>query len=57
MGKKKYVIGIGILLIGSLIYLFYIAQKDRLPVVEENDVESLTMGGFIMVNMRREILM
>lgn len=43
--KLKWIIGICILLIGVLLLLLYIARNDRLPVIEEDDVKSLTLRG------------
>ncbi len=38
----KYIICISILLIGVLIFLLYVTQKNRLPVIREDDVVSIT---------------
>ena len=40
--RMKYIVCISILLIGVLIILLYVTQKNRLPVIREDDVVSIT---------------
>ena len=43
--KIKYIIGIVILLIVVLIFLLCITHKDKLPIIKEDDVITITLDG------------